>query len=105
MNKLLISLIAATVTRGAVAADAPARKPNILWLIAEDLGPHLACYGASEVSTPSLDRLAAAGVRYTRLFNGHVCSPSRSAFNTGMYATSIGAHNHRTSKKKPLPRA
>jgi len=79
------------------------KTPNILWLIAEDFGQHLGCYGVKEVWTPNLDRLASQGVRYDRFYNGHVCSPSRSAFNTGMYATTIGAHNHRTSNKKPLP--
>lgn len=83
-------------------AAAPA-KLNILWLVAEDFGPHLGCYGTKEVWTPNLDRMAAEGVRYTRMYNGHVCSPSRSAFNTGMYATTIGAHNHRTVNKQPLP--
>lgn len=77
---------------------APAR-PNVLWLIAEDLGPHLGCYGAREVWTPNLDRLAADGVRYTRFYTtGPVCSPSRSAFMTGMYATTIGAHHHRSHR-------
>ncbi len=79
-------------------AEAQTPRPNILWLIAEDLGPELACYGTREVFTPNLDRLAAEGVRYTQFFNGHVCSPSRSAFMTGMYATSIGAHNHRSHR-------
>lgn len=87
---------------GAETAAAKAR-PNILWLIAEDFGPHLGCYGTKEVASPNLDRLAAGGVRYTRAYNGHVCSPSRSAFMTGMYATTIGAHQHRTPDKKPLP--
>ncbi len=76
------------------------KTPNILWLIAEDFGQHLSCYGTKEVWTPNLDRLASQGVRYDRFYNGHVCSPSRSAFNTGMYATTIGAHNHRTANKK-----
>ncbi|HWI58446.1 MAG TPA: sulfatase [Bacillota bacterium] len=80
-----------------VAAEA-SKRPNILWLIAEDLGPELACYGAKEVWTPNLDRLATEGVRYTRFYNGNVCSPSRSAFMTGMYATTIGAHNHRSHR-------
>jgi N-sulfoglucosamine sulfohydrolase len=88
----------------ASGAEKPSLKtPNILWLIAEDLGQHLSCYGTKEVWTPNLDRLASQGVRYDRFYNGHVCSPSRSAFNTGMYATTIGAHNHRTVNKKPLP--
>ena len=74
-------------------------RPNILWLIAEDFGPHLGCYGAKEVSTPNLDRLARDGVRYTRFFTtAPVCSPSRSAFMTGMYQTTIGAHNHRSHR-------
>ena len=78
-------------------------KPNILWLIAEDFGQHLGCFGTKEVWTPNIDQLAADGVRYTHFYNGMVCSVSRSSFMTGMYATSIGAHNHRTHNKRPLP--
>jgi len=79
-------------------AAAPVR-PNILWLIAEDFGPHLGCYGTREVTTPHLDRMAREGVRYTRFFTtAPVCSPSRSAFMTGMYQTTIGAHNHRSHR-------
>jgi arylsulfatase A-like enzyme len=79
----------------ALAAD----RPNILWLIAEDFSPDLACYGAKEVWTPNLDRLAEQGVRYTRFFTtAPVCSASRSALMTGMYQTTIGAHNHRSHR-------
>ncbi|HEY1380280.1 MAG TPA: sulfatase-like hydrolase/transferase [Gemmataceae bacterium] len=82
------------------AADAPPKTPNILWLIAEDLGPELNCYGyTNQVWTPNLDRLAAEGVRYTRAYTtAPVCSASRSAFMTGMYQTTIGAHNHRSHR-------
>ncbi len=82
---------------------AEAKRPNILWLIAEDFGPHLSCAGTKEVWTPNIDKLAAKGVRYTRFYAGMVCSVSRSSFMTGMHAPSIGAHNHRTAAKKPLP--
>jgi N-sulfoglucosamine sulfohydrolase len=81
-------------------------RPNILWLIAEDFGQHLGCYGTREVSSPNLDALAKTGVRYTRFFTtAPVCSPSRSAFMTGMYQTTIGAHNHRSHRddRFPLP--
>jgi arylsulfatase A-like enzyme len=79
----------------AVAAD----RPNILWLIAEDFGNHLGCCGTDEVWTPNLDRLAAQGVRYSRFYTtAPVCSPSRSAFMTGMYQTTIGAHHHRSHR-------
>src|SRR5687768_4610787 len=43
-------------------------RPNILWLIAEDMGPALGCYGRKEVATPQLDKLAAEGVRFTRAY-------------------------------------
>src|SRR5438105_3694139 len=77
----------------------PARRPNVLWLIAEDFGPHLGCCGTPQVWTPHLDRLAAAGARYSRFFcTSPVCSPSRSAFMTGMYQTTIGAHHHRSHR-------
>ena len=76
-----------------------AERPNVLWLVAEDFGPELACYGTAQVSSPNLDRLAARGVRYTRAYTtAPVCSASRSAFMTGMYQTTIGAHNHRSHR-------
>lgn len=79
-------------------------KPNILWIIAEDMGPELGCYGTPEVKTPALDQLAADGVRYTRAFTvTGVCSTSRSSFMTGMYAMSIGAHNHRSHRTDNFP--
>jgi N-sulfoglucosamine sulfohydrolase len=99
MRRLLPALLlvaSAVALPDARAAD----RPNILWLIAEDLGVELECYGAKEVWTPSLNRLAQEGVRYTRFYTtAPVCSPSRSAFMTGMYATTIGAHHHRSHRK------
>jgi arylsulfatase A-like enzyme len=81
------------------------RRPNILWIIAEDLGPELGVYGTPEVRTPNLDALAARGMLFTQAFaTSPVCSPSRSALNTGMYQTTIGAHNHRSHRPQdPSP--
>lgn len=80
-------------------ASAQPKRINILWLIAEDFGVELGCYGTREVWTPNLDRLAAEGMRFTRAYTtAPVCSPSRSAFMTGMYQTTIGAHNHRSHR-------
>jgi N-sulfoglucosamine sulfohydrolase len=80
------------------AGPAPAR-PNILWILAEDMGPELGSYGYPVVRTPFLDRLATEGMRFTRAFTtAPVCSPSRSAFMTGMYQTTIGAQNHRSHR-------
>ncbi len=80
------------------------RRPNILWIIGDDLCPDLGCYGTPLVRTPNIDRLAGEGVRYTNAFTtAPVCSPSRSALITGMYQTSIGAHHHRSNRERPLP--
>ncbi|MDZ4818843.1 MAG: sulfatase [Planctomycetota bacterium] len=100
---LIIAGLFCTVTTAAEpvvpAAKKPATRPNILWLVAEDFGCHLGCYGTKQVSTSNLDRLAAEGTRYTNFFTtAPVCSASRSAWMTGMYQTTIGAHNHRSHR-------
>jgi arylsulfatase A-like enzyme len=85
--------------QGLRAAETPLRPLNFLWLIGDDAGPALGCYGTKEVWSPHLDQLAAEGVRYTHFYTtAPVCSPSRSAFMTGMYQTTIGAHNHRSHR-------
>src|SRR5436190_9497591 len=75
-------------------------RPNILWILAEDLGPQLHCYGYPIVETPNLDQFAAEGARFTRAFTtAPVCSASRSGFNTGVYQTTTGTHNHRSHRQ------
>ena len=74
-------------------------KPNILWILSEDISPDLSCYGTAAVQTPNLDKLARQGVRYTNAFTtSPVCSASRSAMITGMYQTSAGIHHHRSHR-------
>ncbi len=72
-------------------------RPNILWLVAEDLSPIIPPYGDHTVETPNLSRLAAEGIRYDNAFSvSGVCAPSRFALATGLYTTSAGAHHMRT---------
>jgi arylsulfatase A-like enzyme len=76
---------------------AAADRPNILYIIQEDIGPNHACDGEPLVRTPHVDRLAGQGIRFKNMFcTGPVCSASRSALMTGRYQTNIGAHQHRT---------
>lgn len=83
----------------ASAADDVRQRPNILWIVGENLSHDLGCYGASDVSTPNLDSLAAAGMRYTNVFaTSPVCAPSRSAFMTGMYQTTTDTHHMRSHR-------
>ena len=83
-----------------------ASRPNVLYIIMEDSGPHFGCYGEPLVQTPNLDQFAAQSVRFANAFcTAPVCSASRSALMTGCYQTYTGCHNHRTWawNKKPLP--
>ena len=80
------------------------KKPNILFIIAEDMSLDLECYGCKGVQTPNLNRLAENGVLYT---NARCCSsissPTRSAMMTGLHQTISGTHNHRSNRETPLP--
>jgi len=79
-----------------------AKQPNILWLSAEDISPHIGCYGDDKAITPNLDRLAKQGVLYTHAFTtAGVCAPCRSGIITGMYQTTIGTHHMRCNAKLP----
>ncbi|KAA3609122.1 MAG: sulfatase [Planctomycetota bacterium] len=76
------------------------RPLNVLWLVAEDMGPELACLGTPELQTPNLDRLAAEGVLYRRAFApAPVCSVSRSGWMTGTWPIAVGTHNHRSHRQ------
>lgn len=83
------------------AADTPA-KPNILWLVSEDNGCFLGCYGDPIAKTPTLDKLARAGVLYENCFAMPVCAPSRFTLISGMYPVTCGpAHHMRAQGKIP----
>lgn len=74
-------------------------KPNILWIVGENLKLDLGCYGAKNVKTPNLDALATKGMLYTHVFStSPVCAPSRSAFFVGMYQTTTDTHNMRSHR-------
>jgi arylsulfatase len=65
-------------------------RPNILLILADDLGyADLGCYGG-EIQTPNLDKLAAGGVRFTQFYNGARCCPSRASIMTGLYPHEAG---------------
>ena len=74
-------------------------KPNIVWIIVDDMSANFSCYGETAIETPNVDKLAANGVRFTNAYvTAPVCSTCRSAFITGMYQTGIGAHHHRSGR-------
>jgi arylsulfatase A-like enzyme len=81
------------------ATDAFAERPNILWIIVDDMSANFSCYGEKTIETPYVDALARRGTMFTQAYvTAPVCSTCRSAFITGMYQTSIGAHHHRSGR-------
>lgn len=101
--------VAACTALGGCGSDdtaAPSARPNVLWIVADDMGAEIGAFGDPLARTPNLDRLAAEGVRYPNAFaTSGVCAPSRASLMTGMYATSIGAHHMRsiTGGYQPVP--
>ncbi|MSU36599.1 MAG: hypothetical protein EXS36_16165 [Pedosphaera sp.] len=86
ITALLLALLAALR-----AADLPT-KPNIVFIMADDLGyGDLSCYGAKDIQTPHIDRLAREGMRFTSFYIVQaVCTASRAALLTGCYANRVG---------------
>lgn len=82
-----LAAAAATGIGGLTRANAaPAKKPNFLLLLADDMGfSDAGCFGG-EIETPNLDRLASQGVRFTQMYSTARCGPSRSCLMTGYYA-------------------
>ncbi len=81
-------LTTTAVVLGAPAAPAKERPPNIVFILADDLGyGELGCYGQKKIRTPNVDRMAREGMRFTHCYAGSsVCAPSRSCLMTGLHA-------------------
>jgi arylsulfatase A len=102
MKSCLLSLALSSLVAvsGALAAD----KPNIVFILADDLGiGNVGCYGAdATVKTPHIDALARGGTRYTNAYTVPLCGPSRAAILSGRYAFRTGATNQdATGEMKP----
>jgi arylsulfatase A-like enzyme len=80
-------IVALTLGAETKSAQVPAKRPNIVFILADDLGyADVACYGRPDLTTPKIDRLAADGVRFLQAYaNSAVCSATRVALITGRY--------------------
>ncbi len=102
MSRGVACLIAAQMILGACAVHGarpkPSGKPNIVLILADDLGfSDIGCYGG-EIATPNLDRLAAGGLRLTQMYNTARCWPTRACLMTGYYAQQV---NRDPARQRP----
>ncbi len=105
MKRYIIPIIGcgAAISCTSTNENAIPQRPNIIWLMAEDMGQDLECYGMKSVQTPNLNIMAAEGVKY----NAAVCanpisSPNRSAMMTGVTQVVTNSHNHRSNRETPI---
>jgi arylsulfatase A len=80
----------------AVRAEVPDDRPNIVFIMADDLGyGHLGCYGQEIIQTPNIDRLAGEGMRFTQAYAGcSVCAPSRNSLMTGQHTGHVSVRGN-----------
>ncbi|MFI3259154.1 MAG: sulfatase [Rikenellaceae bacterium] len=102
-TKLLLPLLGVGAASCTTTPPAIPTQPNIIWLMAEDMGQDLECYGMACVKTPNLNLIASEGVKY----NSAVCvnpisSPNRSAMMTGVTQVVTNSHNHRSNRNTPI---
>src|SRR2546423_9020338 len=102
---LLLGLLCFTALMGERALVA-AGKPNVLFICVDDLKPLLGCYGNKIIKSPSIDRLAARGLRFDLAFcNQAVCAPSRNCLLTGVRSTTLGIYDLGTNFRQAIPDA
>lgn len=95
-NQLFLLLLISSIVAHAQ------KQPNIVWIVCEDMSPHLGSYGEKVAKTPNLDQLAKESVRFTNVFStAGVCAPSRAALISGCYQTAIGGQHMRTMGPNP----
>lgn len=103
----IVSILTCYTAFGVDENDAEQERPNILWIVVEDMSCDFGYQGQTLVNTPTVDRLAREGVVFSNAYvTAPVCSPSRNAMITGMYQTTLGTHNHpsgRGTVKQYLP--
>jgi arylsulfatase A len=99
---------ACVVSLGGALRAEEARKPNVIYILSDDLGyGDVGCYGQTRIKTPSIDRIAAEGMRFTQSYAGcTVCAPSRCALLTGLHTGHCYIRGNKEVKpegQEPLP--
>lgn len=102
---LMMSLVAGLSTFSCSSPEEKVKedRPNIIWLMAEDISTDLECYGTAGVQTPNLNWLAEHGVKFENAYvTNSICSPSRSAMMVGVHQNQTNTQHHRSNRNIPL---
>ena len=92
MNSVGIATgIAASLMPAMASAQKNEQRPNIILILVDDLGfSDIGSYGASEIHTPNLDRLASEGIRFRQFYNNSISAPTRASLITGQFSHKAG---------------
>ncbi len=102
MTKHLLAIL--TVVACCASQVFGAKRPDVLFVIVDDLRPELACYGKTKVHSPNIDRLAAKGMRFDRAYCQYpICNPSRTSFLTGLRPQATQVFGNDTYFRDKLP--
>ncbi|MBX7168791.1 MAG: sulfatase [Pirellulales bacterium] len=92
------------IGRGPVVAAEPERRPNVVWIVCDDLRCALSCYGDTTAQSPNIDRLAARGIRFDCAYCQYpVCNPSRTSFLSGLRPETTRVVDNRVRPQDALP--
>lgn len=100
LNAALFAAVFALLPHAQATDPAGAERPNILWLVSEDNGRFLGCFGDPLAHTPTIDKLAREGIVFERCFSMPVCAPSRFTLISGMFPTTCGPAEHMRAQGK-----
>ena len=96
--------IAALLILGACHASEPANRPNVLFIVCDDLNTHVSTSGYPHIQTPAFDELAASGMTFGRTYCQYpVCGPSRASFLSGLYPESTGVLGNKIDIRETRP--
>lgn len=104
VSRLLLFIFAVASLSGLSAAEKKSKRPNILFIVCDDLNTHVSTSGYPHIETPAFDRLASGGMTFNRAFCQYpVCGPSRASFLNGLYPESSGVLDNTSDVRTTRP--